>query len=236
MPVKDNLKKLGGYIADLVFPISCLICWKEGCFLCDNCQPKLSRMEKQLCLSCQKPAPYGKTHPDCLTRNTVDGAVAALNYKDPHVRKIIETFKYNFVSDLAVPLAAAIAETLTSENLDDFFSDFIIVPVPLHSQRFNWRGFNQAELLASALAEKLKIKIDNKLIHRNKFTRPQVELSAEERQRNMDNAFNLVGDAANKKILLVDDVVTSGSTAAELAKLLKRAHASEVWIVTAAHG
>jgi len=236
MVVIDQLKKLGGLVADLVFPISCLICGKDGLYLCAVCADKLPKLEFQECLVCQKPSPFGKTHPDCVTRNSVDGAISALTHKDRRVAEIIKVFKYNFVSDLALPLSQLIVQTINTQGLENYFHDFVIVPVPLHKRRYNWRGFNQSLLLSKTLSEKLGIPVDEQLVTRQKFTRPQVRLDAQARKKNLENAFSMPGDAANKKILLVDDVVTSGSTAHELAKLFKSAKASEIWIVSAAHG
>ena len=229
-------KKFGTVLLDMVFPITCLVCGKDGTFLCEPCLSQLPRLENQVCLVCYKPAPFGKTHPTCVTRNSVDGAVAALTYKDKRVHHIIQTFKYNFVSDLSIPLSRLIVEAMDKQNLSEFFSDFIIIPVPLHPRRFNWRGFNQSELLATALSEKLNIRIAKDLVKRKKFTQPQVKLNQEERKKNLENAFELTSDITDKKILLVDDLVTSGATANELAKLFKQAKASEIWVLSVAHG
>jgi ComF family protein len=125
---------------------------------------------------------------------------------------------------------------MEEQGLLDYFEDFIIVPVPLHPRRMNWRGFNQSELLGQTLAEKLKLPAEKNLVARKKHTKPQVKLSADERKRNIENAFELSANVDGKKILLVDDLVTSGSTANELAKLLKKHKAAEVWMISAAHG
>ncbi|MBX4191516.1 MAG: ComF family protein [Candidatus Doudnabacteria bacterium] len=236
MNIGLQLKKVGQGFLDLLFPISCIVCNKDGKYLCDDCKHKLPRLERQQCLVCQQPSPYGKTHPECVTRNSVDGALAALTHKDKLVHKIIQVFKYNFISDLANPLSELIADTIDKQGLKDYFQDFVIVPVPLHHRRFNWRGFNQASLLAKSMGQLLGIRVDDSLVTRQKFTQPQVKLNADQRKKNLEGAFSIIGTAANKKILLVDDVVTSGSTANELTKLLKKSHATEVWIITAAHG
>ncbi len=236
MNVGGTIKRLGLGILDLVFPITCLVCGRDGVYLCKKCLEKLPRLPHQFCVVCQQPAPFGKTHPDCQTKNTVDGSISALSYKDPQITKIIEVFKYNFVSDLSPILSGLMHQAIKDQGLTDYFSDFEIVPIPLHARRLNWRGFNQAELLAQELTKLLNLKIINDMVVRKRFTKPQVKLTAEERKKNIDNAFELIDDPTNKKILLVDDVVTSGSTANEIAKLLKRFHAAEVWILSAAHG
>ena len=112
----QTTKKLGIAILDMIFPITCLVCGKDETFLCESCYTKLPRLENQICLVCYKPAPFGKTHPGCVSRNTVDGAIAGLTYKDNHVQHIIRTFKYNFVSDLSRPLSKLIIEAIESQG------------------------------------------------------------------------------------------------------------------------
>ncbi len=236
MEILPQIKRLGLEILDLVFPISCLVCGQEGSYLCGICFHKLPRLEKQKCIVCAKPSPFGKTHPNCVSRNTVDGMICALSYKDPRAKKIIETFKYNFVSDLSQPLARMIVETIDVQGLPGYFKNFAVIPVPLHQRRHNWRGFNQAELLSVELSKQLGSELDAGFVTRNKFTKPQTRLTAEERKTNIEHAFTITDEAADKKFLLVDDVVTSGSTANEIAKLLKQNKASEIWVASIAHG
>lgn len=236
MSLIGTLKTLGQNFIDLVFPVFCLSCGtEEKGYLCVACLPKLPKLEKQLCIRCQKAAPFGKTHPECVSRNTVDGIISALPYSDPLIRKIIEVFKYNFVSELAQPLSFLLHQEIKKQNLGDYFKEFTIVPVPLHPRRFNWRGFNQAELLAKELSANLKIAYEP-LAVRSKFTKPQTELKKDQRALNIQNAFGLDKPDIAGKYLLVDDVVTTGSTLNELAKLLKKSGASEVWALTVAHG
>lgn len=235
MNLGNYIKTLGRLASDLVFPVSCVICGKEGLFLCASCKEKLPRLEKQLCISCKKPAPYGKTHPDCVTKNTVDGTISALSYTDLKSKKLIRTFKYEFIFDLAKPLSDLIIEAVNAQGLAGYFSEFTIIPVPLHKRRFNWRGFNQADLLADALGKNLSLSVSRDIVERTKFTKPQIDLLAEERKTNIENAFTAAGKVSGK-YLLVDDVITTGSTLNEIAKLLKKQKCAEVWAVTIAHG
>ncbi|HEV8601004.1 MAG TPA: double zinc ribbon domain-containing protein, partial [Patescibacteria group bacterium] len=188
MNLFKNIKTLGQNIIDLVFPVSCLICGKEEIFLCQNCAVKLPRQKVQKCVVCALASPFGKTHPGCKSKNTIDGLISALPYPDPQVKKIIEVFKYNFVSGLSHSFADLIFETIKHQDLESFFEDALVVPVPLHSRRLRWRGFNQAELLSSALVQKLKSGTTQQ-IKRIRFTKPQVDLSASERKINIKDAF-----------------------------------------------
>ncbi len=111
-----------------------------------------------------------------------------------------------------------------------------ILPVPLHPTRLRERTFNQAELLARALADRMGIPCETDLLIRCRSTRPQAELTQEERSRNVRGAFDLRSGAGLKgsRLLLVDDVLTTGATAEACAALLKKAGARSVWVVTAA--
>ena len=198
----EGIKNLARVFLGLLFPAACLVCGKEDTYLCSMCAAKLPRLENQRCIRCQEPSPFGKTHPTCRSRDFADGSISALNYKDPRVLKIIKVFKYNFVSDLSIPLAVAMIEAAKNQGLTEYFKGFTIVPVPLHRKRHNWRGFNQAELLSDMLSLSLGIPVNKTLVTRQKSTKPQVKLSAVKRKKNMENAFSLLGSPANKKIIL----------------------------------
>ncbi|HEX5430284.1 MAG TPA: ComF family protein [Patescibacteria group bacterium] len=218
-----------------MFPISCVVCGREGAHICESCLIRLPRIPQQLCVVCKKSAAFGKTHPDCHTCHTVDGLISAISYTDTNAKKLIGVFKYEFIHDLAEPLAKLITETVANLQLGNYFSNFAIIPVPLHRRRYNWRGFNQSELLAYALGVALNIPVDKNLVSRSKKTKPQTTLNKEDRIANISAAFTL-NAAVPGKYLLVDDVVTTGATLNEIAKLLKKNGAQEVWAATIAHG
>ncbi|HYE22121.1 MAG TPA: ComF family protein [Verrucomicrobiae bacterium] len=221
-------------ILDLVFPPHCLVCGKAEDFLCPSCIIKLPKLERQKCIVCSMPSPFGKTHSGCKSRKKIDGIISALPYKDLNVKKLIETFKYKYISDLSPALSKIIGESFQNYELQNFFKDFSLIPVPLHKKRLVWRGFNQSMLLAQELSRNLNIKIDNSLIERVKYTKPQVELGLKQRKQNIKNAFKVQNRLTHLKFLLVDDVVTTGSTLNEMAKTLKRSGATEVWAITLA--
>lgn len=237
MNIIQPLKTLGQYIFDLVFPVNCAICGKDEKYLCNKCLLKLSKLPNQLCIVCKKPSPYGKTHIDCVSRNTVDGTISALSYKDHNVKRVIEIYKYKFIEELSLDLIQSLTNEIQNQGLKNFFQEFVLIPVPLHKKRFFWRGFNQSELLATSLSQKLDIPINKELVQRIKNTKPQTKLTADERKKNLVEAFSVHTDQNYKqKFLLIDDVITTGSTLNEIAKVLKQAGAQEVWAATVAHG
>ena len=236
MQLTRHIKTLGRHIADLVFPVYCLSCGIEGKFVCDGCIPRLARLDRQICIVCQTPAPFGKTHPQCVSANKLDGIISALPYRNPQIANLIETFKYKFIDDLSPILSKFLIDEIENQNLNGYFSGFTLIPIPLHPRRYSWRGFNQAELIAQSLSKDLEIPVNKELVKRIKFTQPQVKLERSARQENMKDAFGLTQAQTAGKYLLVDDVVTTGATLNEIAKLLKRSGASEVWALTVAHG
>jgi len=112
----------------------------------------------------------------------------------------------------------------------------LIVPVPLHLDRLRWRGFNQALILARAIGRARQIKLNPFLLERTRPTMPQTQLSASERRTNVRGAFTVVAPERlkGKRVLLVDDVYTSGATIEECAKVLCRADAELVDVFTLA--
>ncbi|MFH0863755.1 MAG: ComF family protein [Candidatus Gottesmanbacteria bacterium] len=117
-------------------------------------------------------------------------------------------------------------------------NNLILVPVPLHWRRENWRGFNQSEVLGKILAQKLDVKFIPDLLIRKKFTQPQVELKGDERQKNIQNAFTLNHNSSfiihNSNIIVFDDVWTTGSTLRSCGRVLKEAGVKKVWGMTLA--
>lgn len=150
--------------------------------------------------------------------------------------------KYKFVSDLADDLANRVVENLKNyKRMNNTSPDFMggkftIVPIPLHWQRYNWRGFNQSEELAKRVASKMGWNFVNLLV-RTKNTKHQVGLKEKARKKNMESAFNLNNHMTiqpSDHLILFDDVWTSGSTLKEATKVLKSAGYKEVTCLTIA--
>lgn len=173
-------------------------------------------------------------------KSSLDSLVAAVSYEDPAARHLVHNLKYRFVSDISEPLAKLISRALVRNDIA--LPDFL-VPVPLHPKRLRWRGFNQSFLLASHLSDQLApltgVDILD-ILERTKFNRPQMQIkNYQERLQNMQNIFALKSSMRsdlikNKKILLIDDIATTGATLEECAKILKSAGAKKVFAAVVA--
>ena len=167
-----------------------------------------------------------------LCRRGLSGFDAAYSFGsyEGTLRKLIQLLKYGKVSTLAKPMGRMLADALPRERAYD-----LIVPMPMHWRRRWSRGFNQAELLARVIARLLNTPI-RKAVRRSKATPPQAGLTSAQRRANMSGAFRIRRPRVvrGKRILLIDDVFTTGATAAACARVLKRAGAAHVAVLTVA--
>ncbi len=191
-----------------------------------------------ICPVCEHPAMFGRTHPGCRTRFTVDGLTSFFHY-DGVIKKAVKALKYRFVSDVAAEFVSLIQETSLSESLCLKLVHPIFSPIPLHKMRMHQRGFNQAEILGKLVADRLQIPIYTDILLRTRETKPQVEMkNKDDRLKNMHGVFalNVKGkiDVRNKNVLLFDDVFTTGATMRAAAGVLKHSGAKRVWAVTMA--
>ena len=225
-------------LLDFIFPKKCIGCGKLGDYFCSSCKEKIEYIENPVCPVCQRQAVGGKIHPKCQTRYTLDGLAVACRYRDP-VKIAIQKVKYRWVYDIEKVLVDLLSTQIYKFNIPQ---KVILVPVPLHKKRKNWRGFNQAEILAKTLAKKFKVEYSD-VLFRNRETKTQVGLKRDERRDNVRGAFSLRSDlrdpsaiVQSENIVLVDDVYTSGATMAECAKVLKKSGVKSVWGMAVALG
>ncbi|KKR20134.1 MAG: Phosphoribosyltransferase [Parcubacteria group bacterium GW2011_GWE2_39_37] len=228
--IRNHAIKWRDFCFDLLFPINCLGCEKEGSWLCDDCFNKIELAGEII--------ESNEMIKDCIH---LDGLCFAVDYNDKVVARLIKTMKYKFIKDINKLLAEFIIKffeqgmTHGLETID--WKNSIIIPVPLHVRRLKWRGFNQAKEIGQRLALYLNCLFAEEL-RRVKNNRPQAKLKAEERWRNIEECFVLANsiDLEEKTVFLVDDVATTGATLNECAKVLKAAGAREVWGVVVARG
>jgi ComF family protein len=225
----------------LLYPATCTICRKQvraGEYLCDACETKAVRIVPPFCDTCSEPFEgsinTAFTCANCAHRTVYfDTAVAAYRGRGI-VRDVIHEFKYNRQIHLRHLVARWLSAALDDERLRDRQFD-MIVPVPLHPARQRERGFNQANLLAQFLTVQTSIPC-RLLLQRVRYTTTQTALDRSERMENLHNAFRLRknADVRGLRVLLIDDVLTTGSTLSECARILKRAGAISVCAATAA--
>jgi competence protein ComFC len=210
-------------LADLFYPERCVGCERRASdVLCRACFDALPRVGSPVCERCGLPTAFATFV--CEECKNVDfgfqSAIAPLKY-DGVGKKIVHALKYRGYKRVVGRLAAP----LMLQVLDNTRFD-AVVPVPLHRSRLRKRSFNQAELLARGVAERMKVTVSDTL-EVVRSTRDQVELSAAQRRANVAGAYSATGPLRGK-ILLVDDVFTTGATMSACAASLVRAGADEV--------
>lgn len=225
-------------LLDFVFPKYCVNCRKIGSYICDSCFSYISFNEVSTCVVCQRAAFGGVTHPKCKTRYTIDGVFSSLVYQGV-VKKLVYQFKYKpHVKDLRSVFDELFFEGLIQKELAYrvLNDDSILVPIPLYRTKLRRRGYNQAAILAQGLAKRCGAQVVD-CLERIRDTKTQVGLPREKRAENIKDAFVLKAPLQGvAQVLLIDDIVTSGATLAEAARVLKKAGVEKVWGLTLAHG
>lgn len=153
-------------------------------------------------------------------------------HKNDRLQQVVHAMKYEGVHRLGKFFGSRLAEMISGCGAGEEFS--CIVPVPLHRLKVVERTYNQSEVIARAAAAILQKEVRVDLVIRRKYTRPQAGLSPQERRSNVRDAFMPSGDAALEDILLVDDILTTGSTAAAVIQALKAAGAGNISLATIA--
>ncbi len=223
--MQQHLSRIAGAFLDLVFPLSCIVCQREGRYVCEGCIAQLPRLEAPYCARCARPG-SGTPCSWCQAIGPAfDGITTPYLFTGP-VREAVHSLKYRGVRAAAPAIAKLMASALTSDSTD---AD-VLIPVPLHPRRERKRGYNQSALLAAEVSSLTDIPFSDDAMRRVRDTPPQVSMkSAEDRMRNIRGAFECVGDVEGKRVLLVDDVVTTGSTMSTCSGPLKGAGAASVW-------
>jgi competence protein ComFC len=238
-------------ILNFIFPKHCLSCNQKGNNLCNFCSSLIQANKTQHCYKCGKASLHGQTCEKHLYKkqeNTLNGLLVSAHYNGNQIlKKAIKTMKYKKIhEDISAQLASLAAKTLkpflnspphSSLKSQSHSFIFILIPVPLHEERLKERGFNQAEILIKKVIQEISVKNSQlltthyKLLKRTKNTLQQASTkSRQDRFKNLKNAFQ-----TSKKLnpdaiyILVDDVLTTGTTLEECCKTLKQAGARTVW-------
>lgn len=218
-------------LPDWAGPARCPWCERPAPAPCEACVATLPR-NRPACTHCAAPLPTGFTDGGCCVtcaRQPPPHALAwcAFRYEEPVARQI-RALKFHADFAAAEVLGAAIAGGICGRAAA---LPELLLPVPLHASRLRARGYNQALELARVVARTLRIPLEARLARRVRATEEQTHLGAAERRRNLHGAFRVAGAVTGAHVALLDDVITTGATAAELAAALREAGAAriEVW-------
>ncbi|HUZ03574.1 MAG TPA: ComF family protein [Thermomicrobiaceae bacterium] len=222
------MRPLTAAVDELLFPPTCAGCGTRGVWLCEDCARGLRAVPLPTC-RCGRPAFYGSSVcAICADWPDAVGAVRAAFVFEGPVRDSIHRFKYRRERARGQFLGTLLAEFALTVAAKNAVPADIVVPMPLYAARERERGFNQAEVLARPVAERLEIPV-RRALQRTIETRSQVGLGFEERQRNVQHAFKcLAGAVEGAGVLVIDDVVTTGATFEAAARALLTAGAVRV--------
>jgi ComF family protein len=212
--LKSRLHSSWNAFLDIIYPRTCLVC-----------KSALANQEEHICISCRLLLPV--IHPDSFElellesrfwgKVQLDGVIACLKYeKNGPVQKILKSIKYHKNKDLAFFMGKFAGALLRSEY--NFEAD-LVIPVPLHPKKELQRGFNQSECIAEGISETLEVPCVNEVVKRLVNTQTQTKLNREERWENVKSIFDIdfPDKIEGKNVVLLDDVVTTGSTLESLA-------------------
>jgi ComF family protein len=231
------------FFADLFFPPLCHSCRTfipnaGRIHICGDCFSTTRSLGSPFCTVCGVPfrTEGGLDHicGDCLSKPPAFAAARAAVVYEGAVKELIHRLKYDGRIQARRPLGLLLAERLAG-FVHDAAPD-LIMPVPLHLKRLRQRGFNQAVLLGELASKEWGVPMARRVIRRIRWTEPQITLASRDRMANVRGAFAVADPAVvrGKKILLVDDVMTTGSTVSECARMLKKGGAAEVFVAVVA--
>lgn len=234
----DNSFSWSRAFLDFLFPPLCLGCGrfnKSRIDICDDCLKAIDKFQYPFCLNCSKEII------DEIKCNICGEEAFILfawgNYIDP-LKQIIIQYKFKDITTPAILIAGAVCLKY-KDRLERLKAD-LLVPIPLHPGREYFRGYNQATLFARQLEEKLGIPAEDTILFRVKKRKPQSRLNEYQRKRNIKGVFKVADEpdipADKRRIILVDDVVTSGATVSEARKTLESAGFKVVGVIAMAHG
>jgi ComF family protein len=226
---------------DLIYPRRCPICSDiiipKDMNICPNCKEQLNYIKEPRCKRCSKPLITLEQEYcyDCERKNYHFVRGYALWVYDANMQKSIAYYKYHNKREYAEFYIEGIIKGY-KKQITDIGPDALI-PVPLHKQKQNLRGYNQAEIIAKGIGKELSIPVLSNTLIRNKKTLPQKGLNDKERLKNLEKAFEYSDEERNKKlmkldkVILVDDIYTTGSTIEACSNILLQHNVKEVYFI-----
>lgn len=230
LPQAKALRRLLGRCLDKLLPGSCLLCDEDSLQgpLCPACTAELPWLDPEHCPRCALPSPDAAVCGHCLRHPPPFSACHALLHYEFPADRLIQALKFGHRLSLAQWLANGLSMQLRAGDYD------CILPLPLHSQRLAERGFNQSGEIARALARRLALPLALDILSRTRSTASQMTLPLKQRQANMNGAFECRSDLQGRRLLLIDDVMTTGATLHEAARTLRLHGAGDIQVAVAA--
>ena len=230
LPHPGGIKGLAQKLGNALLPGSCLLCGADSQseLLCPACNADLPTLPPHLCPLCADQTTHGERCGACLKDAPhFDRTVALFHYDFP-LDRIIHALKYGHQLAVATWCSQRLSKRLATDNVD------LIIPLPLHPQRLIERGFNQSAEIARGLGSSLRTPLDRDNVLRTRPTPPQADLPHKERKKNVRGAFECRADFTGQHLLLIDDVMTTGATVNECARVLKLHGAASVTVAVIA--
>ena len=231
--MKSRFFKAGWKVIDILFPPCCAGCGEWGERFCQTCFNNTKLIDSNICQRCGEPMDLSTSLicERCQSTELYFTAARSWAYFEDPLKKAIHKLKYK----RNIGLGEILADPLRFVLVDCKWNIDLITAVPLDKERLRERGYNQAVLLARPLAWKTNLSYDDNALRRIRTTRPQVGLTRDQRIKNMEEVFSAEpGLVKNRKVLVVDDVFTTGSTINACAKALLASGAEKVFGVTVA--
>ena len=218
-----SLNQILNFIETLIFPQCCLICGKiSNNTLCKKCKNNLKKQA------------INKIQPTKNKKFYFENQIYIFNY-EKDIRNLILSYKFHDKSYLYKIFAEII---IKNEKIYSFLKKYdIMTQVPIHKKRKKQRGYNQSELVAKEIAKNIEnISYEKDILIKNKNTLPQSTLNKSQREQNVQGVYEIINNekVKNKKIILFDDIFTTGNTANECARILKENGAKDVLVLTIA--
>ena len=221
------------------YPRHCPVCHEiledQGRMICRRCEKELSPITEPCCFKCGKPVGPGEEYcSDCLKREHLYDQGRGIFVYDDKMRVSLTRFKYFGCREYGDFYARAMC--IYAEKEIKRWKPDLIVPVPLHKRKQRMRGFNQSAYLAGKISSFTGIPADLTLVTKPHRTRSQKKLTAYQRQINLREAFCVKRNIEGSRILVVDDVYTTGSTMDAMAHVLREKGAYKIWFLTVCTG
>ena len=221
-------KEMKDFLISLIFPHKCAACGKivpgmRAEALCEYCDKHIVPITEPRCKRCSKPIADTTCEfcEDCEKRHFLVESGMALYPYDERMQRVIRQFKYEGCYEIGDFFAMRMGKAFYKWIYE--FQPDVILPVPVHKKRLRFRGFNQAEVLAEGLGDYLNIPVDAETLIRTEDTKPQKNLDVHKRIANLQKGFALDSEVIWERVLLVDDIYTTGATLEACARVLQQA-------------